>query len=86
MSIIAEIVDDDNTVLEVYTAANAAELWAYARGKGLRVGSHGGEGGSGPTREVPSALLDALFKEHGKSSDHAQSAATTAIIAHMRGT
>ena len=81
-----DIVDRDNIVRGSFTGAEYSDARAYAKtlDPDYEVGSHGGPGGPGPQRMVDSALLEAVFAEHGRSGAHAASPSVAALKAHVR--
>jgi len=85
MAITGHIVDPDGSIVETYTAANYTALRAYATSLGLLVGSHGGEGGPGPTQAVSSALLQALANEHSAAPGNPGRPAAVALLASING-
>lgn len=84
MAITGNIEDDNGAFIGPHTAENADALYAYARSQGLLVGDHGGEGGPGPTIEVPSDLLFAILDAHGPASPHATSPTVAALDGWMK--
>ena len=86
MDTIFDIVDGNNLVVGSFAGEKYSDARAYAASLDptYLVGSHGEPGGPGPTREVPSDLLEAIFTEHGQASEHSKSPAVAALKTFLR--